>query len=169
MSNDNELSEKIYQAAAHNRCSVGNISTTRVVTVSCRQPYLPSAVQVARVVSGETRTEDDAAHFRQHPPTGSWQHRQQKSNIKVGVTTKTVIKVLVQVACVCVCVSVGECLPVYCIILQETVQLIQNFKILLHELISTSDTKGFELECGISKNTESQKSHTHSVTVVNGF
>lgn len=70
-SNDNELSEKIYQAAAHNRCSVGNSSTTRVVTVSCRQPYLPSAVQVAWVVSGETRTEDDAAHFRQHPPTGS--------------------------------------------------------------------------------------------------
>lgn len=48
-------------------------------------------------------------------------------------------------------------------------QLIQNFKILLHELISTSDTKGFELECGISKNIEAQKSRTHSLTVVNGF
>lgn len=86
-----------------------------MVTVSCRQPYLPGTVQVARVVSRETRTEDDATHFRHHPPTWSWEHKQQKSIIKVGITTKTVIKK-------CVCVPV--CICVYYIILQETVYLI---------------------------------------------
>ena len=101
--------ENLPSSCTQQMLSVGNKRKTHVcivVTVSCRQPYLPSAVQIAWVVSRETRTEDDAAHVRKHPPTGSWQHRQQKSTIKVGLTTKTIIKVVVQALSVCVCACV---------------------------------------------------------------
>lgn len=95
------------------------------------------------------------------PPQGADSTDSRRAILKQASQQKQLLKYWCKL-CVCVCVSVGECLSVYCIILQETVRLIQNFKILLHELISTSGTKGFELECGISKNIESQKSHTHT-------